>query len=94
MSIAGTLAARDFKYIQFQVQDYVARLILNHPPYNVLTVPMMAEMAEAIESLNGHNEVKCIVLESSQRTFCAGISLEDSKPDRVFQTLDAFNHVF
>ncbi len=83
-----------YKYITFDTTTFVARITLNHPPYNVLTVPMMTELAEAIESLNGRADVKCILLESSQRTFSAGISLEDSKPDRVFQTLDAFNHVF
>jgi enoyl-CoA hydratase/carnithine racemase len=39
--------------------------------------------------------VKCIVVDSaSPKAFSAGISLEDSKPDRVFQTLEAFNRVF
>ncbi len=82
------------KYIEFDTSTFVARITLNHPPYNVLTVPMMTEIAEAIESLNGHPDIKCILLTSSQRTFSAGISLEDSKADRVFQTLEAFNRVF
>jgi cyclohexa-1,5-dienecarbonyl-CoA hydratase len=84
-----------FKYILFDQSSYAARITLNQPPYNVLTVPLMTEMAEAIESLNGRGDIKCIVLDSaSPRAFSAGISLEDSKPDRVFQTLEAFNAVF
>ena len=55
---------------------------------------MMKEMAESIESLNGRADVKAILLQSSQQAFSAGISLEDSRPDRVFQTLDAFTRVF
>jgi cyclohexa-1,5-dienecarbonyl-CoA hydratase len=55
---------------------------------------MMTEMAEAIESLNGRGDVKAILMDSSQKPFSAGIGLEDSKADRVFQTLDAFNRVF
>lgn len=82
------------KYILFDATTYVARITLNHPQFNVLTVPMMTELAEAIESLDGRGDVKCILLESSQKYFSAGISVEDSKPDRVFQTLDAFNRVF
>ena len=92
--MAAGSPATQFKYITFDTSSFVARITLNHPPYNVLTVPLMTELAEAIESLNGHGEVKCILLDSAQRTFSAGISLEDSKPDRVFQTLEAFNHVF
>ncbi len=91
---AGSPAAQEFKYLQFDTSTFVARITLNHPPYNVLTVPLMTELAEAIESLNGRADIKCILLDSSQRTFSAGISLEDSKPDRVFQTLEAFNRVF
>ena len=82
------------KYIQFEISNFIARLTLDNPPHNVLAVPMMKEMAEAIESLNGRTDVKAILLQSSQATFSAGISLEDSRPDRVFQTLDAFTRVF
>ncbi len=83
-----------FKYLLFDTSSFVARITLNHPPYNVLTVPLMNELADAIESLNGRGDIKAILLESNQKTFSAGIGLEDSKSDRVFQTLDAFNRVF
>ncbi len=92
--MAAGSPATQYKHILFEISGYAARIALNNPPYNVLTVPLMTELAEAIEGLNGRNDVKCILLDSSQRTFSAGISLEDSKPDRVFQTLDAFNRVF
>ncbi len=84
----------EYKFIRFDISGFVARLVLDHPPHNVLTVPMMKEIAEAIESLNGRPDVKAILLSSSQAAFSAGISLEDSRPDRVFQTLDAFTRVF
>src|SRR4051812_13463549 len=83
-----------FKFIQFDTSTFVARLVLNHPPYNVLTVPMMTEIAEAIEGLSSRADIKAILITSNQKMFSAGISLEDSKSDRVFQTLDAFNRVF
>jgi len=95
MATAGsTAAAKSYKFIAFDTATFVARITMNHPPYNVLTVPMMTELAEAIESLNGRGDVKCILLDSSQKMFSAGISLEDSRPERVFQTLDAFTRVF
>ena len=91
---ASPRSSPGYKYIQFKILDFIARLTLDNPPHNVLAVPMMKEMAEAIESLNGRNDVKAILLESAQAAFSAGISLEDSRPDRVFQTLDAFTRVF
>lgn len=89
-----TPAAQAFKYILFDTSTFVAKITLNYPPYNVLTVPMMAELAVAIESLNGRGDIKCILLDSSQKAFSYGISVEDSRPERIFQTLDAFNRVF
>jgi enoyl-CoA hydratase/carnithine racemase len=90
----ATGAATTFRHIQFDTSTYIAHITLNNPPYNVLTAPLMREMAEAIESLNGRGDIKAILLDSSQRTFSAGIGLEDSKADRVFSTLEAFNRVF
>jgi cyclohexa-1,5-dienecarbonyl-CoA hydratase len=84
-----------YKYILFDAETAVAHITLHNPPYNLLTGAMMIELAEAIESLNGRGEIKCILLDSSEKgVFSYGISREDSKPDRVFQTLDAFNRVF
>src|SRR5579864_1263634 len=94
---AATITApqsKDQKFIIFDTSTFVARITLNHPPYNVLSVPLMVEMAQAIESLNGRQDIKCILLESNQKAFSAGISLEDSKADKVFQTLDAFTRIF
>jgi cyclohexa-1,5-dienecarbonyl-CoA hydratase len=84
------------KYIKFDTSSSVAKLVLSHPPYNVLTVPMMTEIAEAIESLSSRSDIKAIVMSAAAeaKMFSAGISLEDSKADRVFQTLDAFTRVF
>src|ERR1051326_7181872 len=61
---------KDFTHINFDTSTFAARLTLNHPPYNVLTVPLMTEIAQAIESLNGRADIKCILLESSQKAFC------------------------
>jgi cyclohexa-1,5-dienecarbonyl-CoA hydratase len=94
LATAAAPAKTEPKFIQFDTSSFVARLTLNHPPYNVLTVPMMTEIAEAIEGLSSRNDIKAILISSSQKMFSAGISLEDSKADRVFQTLDAFNRVF
>jgi len=95
-----TPAAAGPKFIQFDTSTFIARLTLNNPDFNVLTVPMMAEIAEAIESLSNRNDIKAILLTATlhpkapRKIFSAGISLEDSRPDRVFQTIDAFNRVF
>jgi cyclohexa-1,5-dienecarbonyl-CoA hydratase len=90
-----TVARNELKHIRFETSGHAARITLNQPPYNVLTVALMQELAKSIESLNGDGRIKCIVLDSSSpKAFSAGISLEDSRPNRVFQTLEAFTRVF
>src|SRR4051812_32411203 len=91
---ASAIPGAGYKLIKFEVQNSVAHISLNNGEKNVLTWGLMNEMAEAIESLNGRADIKAILLDSAQKAFSYGISLEDSKPDRVFQTLDAFNRVF
>src|SRR5438132_7728475 len=86
--------AGGYKYIQFEVTEFIARLTMNNPPHNVLAVPMMKEMAESIESLNGRGDVKAILLQSSTAAFSAGISLEDSRPERGCQPLAAVSRGF
>lgn len=86
--------APPFKYILFRIDGPAARITLNSPPYNILTRAMMAEIVSAIEKLDGLSGVKCLVIDSGcPKAFSAGISLEDSRPEFAFQTLDAFNRI-
>ncbi|MBI3895644.1 MAG: enoyl-CoA hydratase/isomerase family protein [Acidobacteria bacterium] len=85
-----------YKYIQLEVSENVARLTMNRPPYNVLTIDMMEEMSRAIEKLHEHHQVRVILLRASSdcQFFSAGVAAEDSRPDRAFQMLEALQAVF
>jgi cyclohexa-1,5-dienecarbonyl-CoA hydratase len=85
-----------FQYIYLQITETVARLTLNRPPYNVLTKDMMDEIAKAIESLHEQPGIRALVIQASKEctAFSAGVAVEDSRPDRAFQTLEAFQRVF
>ena len=95
--ITGTVAPDlPYKYIHLDTSSSVARLTLNRPPYNVLTIDMMQEMARAIEGLHERHEVRVILIQASAecKAFSAGVAVEDSRPDRAFQMLEAFQAVF
>jgi cyclohexa-1,5-dienecarbonyl-CoA hydratase len=85
-----------YKYIHLDTSSSVARLTLNRPPYNVLTIDMMEEMSRAIEGLHARTEIRVILLQASAdcKAFSAGVAVEDSRPDRAFQMLEAFQSVF
>ena len=93
---AVSVADRPLKYIQLDVSTSVARLTLNRPPYNVLTIDMMEEISRSIDGLHDRNDVRVILIKASAecKAFSAGVGVEDSRPDRAFQMLEAFREVF
>ena len=85
-----------YKYIQMEIVGSVARLTMNRPPYNALTVDMMEEMTRAFEKLHDARPVRVVLFQASAecKAFSAGVAVEDSMPDRAFQTLEAFQALF
>ena len=85
-----------YQYIQLEIVNDVARLTMNRPPYNVLTADMMTEMARAIQSLSEQPRVRVILLQAAPQctAFSAGIAVEDFRPERAFQTIEAMQSVF
>jgi len=93
---AAAAKALVYQYIQLEVANNVAWLTMNRPPYNVLTADMMLEMARAIDGLRDERSVRVIVLQAAPgcTAFSAGVAVEDSRPERAFQTLEAMQAVF
>ena len=94
----GIPTAQDFtyQYVEMKIAENVAWLTMNRPPYNVLTADMMLEMARAIGELHEERSVRVIVLQAAPEctAFSAGVAVEDSRPERAFQTLEAMQAVF
>src|ERR1700752_1474165 len=92
---SAPVAERALKYIQLDVSTSVARLTLNRPPYNVLTIDMMEEISQSIDGLHDRNDVRVILIRASAecKAFSAGVGVEDSRPERAFQMLEAFREV-
>jgi cyclohexa-1,5-dienecarbonyl-CoA hydratase len=85
-----------YKDIQFMVADRVARITLARPPLNILTIAMMKEIADAINRVGQTPETCAIVISASpaSKAFCVGVSIEEHKPETVFQMLDGFHSIF
>ncbi|HEX8186110.1 MAG TPA: enoyl-CoA hydratase/isomerase family protein, partial [Blastocatellia bacterium] len=85
-----------YKDIQFGVIDRVARITLARPPLNVLTISMMKEIVDAINRAGSTPDVCAIVFTAlpTARTFSAGVSIEEHRPETVFQMLEAFHGIF
>lgn len=85
-----------FKDIQFSVTNRVARITFARPPLNVLTISMMKEISEAVNRAGSSPDLCAIVFAAlpNSRTFSAGVSIEEHRPETVFQMLEAFHGIF
>lgn len=83
-----------FKFVRYKADAAVVRLTMNRPDHNLLNEQMLNELAWGIESLHEKDDVKLIVLDSALKVFCGGIDIGEYTTQRVFQMLDAFQHVF
>jgi enoyl-CoA hydratase/carnithine racemase len=83
-----------YKLVQFASAQGIARLTLNRPPANVLSVEMLEEVVAALESLEYQREVKLLVVNATGRYFSAGFELGDHLGDRAYVMLEQFHHIF
>jgi len=83
-----------FKWIRYTADYDVARVTLARPPLNILTIPMMHEIAAALALAADHASLKVLVFAAEGKAFCAGVAVEDHVADRVKPMLDAFHDIF
>src|SRR5499433_572072 len=88
--------AAHYREIQFAITDRVARIAFARPPLNILTIAMMKEIADAINRVGQAADTCAIVFSASQPggAFSAGVSIEEHRPETVFQMLEGFHSIF
>jgi cyclohexa-1,5-dienecarbonyl-CoA hydratase len=70
----------------------LGRLIVDNPPVNVLTIPVMEEAVDALKSLESDAGVKVIVVESAgDKAFSAGVDVADHTQEKMGHMLEIFN---
>ena len=74
-----------------QIQDRVARIALNRPPLNILDVPMIAELHEALARVQSAGDANVLIITHAGRAFSAGVSIQDHAPDKVGEMLEKFH---
>ncbi|WP_309604071.1 enoyl-CoA hydratase/isomerase family protein [Phenylobacterium sp.] len=66
-------------HITVAVDGHVAVVTLDRPPYNHVSVEFMADLADAIEAIDGEVDLRCSVLQADGKNFCAGADLVRSE---------------
>ena len=87
---------RPLEYVAIEYRNNVAWLTLKRAPYNVLNFDMMDEIARCVSGLSEQPTVRALVIQAAKdcTAFSAGMAVEDSRPERAYQTLEAFQAVF
>jgi cyclohexa-1,5-dienecarbonyl-CoA hydratase len=75
------------------VSGTVARLVLRNPPLNVIDIPMMVELAQALAEVEARSNISVIVLSGEGKAFSAGVDVAAHTPDKVETMLAKFHAV-
>jgi len=85
----------EFKNMIYEKDDEVAKLTINRPPFNILNVETLQEIAKALEDVGRDGKVKVLVVTGAgEKAFSAGVDIKDHFPDKIEETLEAFHRVF
>jgi cyclohexa-1,5-dienecarbonyl-CoA hydratase len=89
----ATQSQSEFSRIELTIEPPIARLVLAHPPLNIIDVPMMQELLAAIEQVNARPEISTLVISGNERAFSAGVDVAAHTPDKVEAMLRNFHAV-
>jgi len=65
----------EYPNLTVNLDQGVAVVELNQPPHNFLDVPLVGNLAEALEALDRADDCRAVVLCSAGKSFCAGANL-------------------
>src|SRR5271157_5302708 len=71
----------------------VARIVLHNPPMNIIDIPMMQELMQALADAESRADVAVIVLSAEGKAFSAGVDVAAHTPDKVEEMLGKFHGI-
>jgi cyclohexa-1,5-dienecarbonyl-CoA hydratase len=91
--MATGLAESRLARLAVDVTSATARITLLHPPLNVIDIPMMEELAQALADIERRSDVSVVVISGGGRGFSAGVDVAAHTPERVEEMLTKFHAV-
>jgi cyclohexa-1,5-dienecarbonyl-CoA hydratase len=82
-----------FSRISLEVDAPVARIVLRHPPLNVIDVAMMEELAQSLAEIEAQPEISVILIAGDGKAFSVGVDVAAHTPDHVHEMLTKFHSV-
>jgi cyclohexa-1,5-dienecarbonyl-CoA hydratase len=85
--------ASQYERIKLQLSAAIAHLSLEHPPLNVIDLPMMDELLSAFSELNALPAISIVILSGQGSSFSAGVDVAAHTPPKVAEMLQKFHAV-
>ncbi len=85
----------DYQEIILLKQGEIARITINRPPVNVMTLNTIAELNQALKELREDPEVKVVLIRGNgERAFSAGVEVADHLGEKLPWMLEEFGRLF
>jgi cyclohexa-1,5-dienecarbonyl-CoA hydratase len=72
------------------VEDGLIRLVLDHPPVNILTREVLRELREALHNFSDHPNARVVLLSAAGRHFSAGADVGEHLPPHFERLIPEF----
>lgn len=79
--------------ISVSFESGILRIVLARPPLNVLDIPMMRALEDALRSDSHIGDARVLAIRGEGRGFSAGADVADHTPERVDEMLGLFHSV-
>lgn len=91
--MAPTIVESKFDRLALEIASPVARVSLRNPPLNVIDIPMMEELIEALIEIESRPDISVLLLGGDGRGFSAGVDVAAHTPDKVQDMLNKIHGV-
>jgi cyclohexa-1,5-dienecarbonyl-CoA hydratase len=91
--MASTVVGSKLARLTVDVHAPLARLVLRNPPLNVIDIPMMEELAQALGGIEARSDVSVVLVSGEGKAFSAGVDVAAHTPDKVDGMLLKFHGV-
>ena len=78
---SGTTTQNEYADIEVTLNDHVAVIEIQRPPYNFFDLSLIQQIADAFEHADNDPQCRVVVLAAAGRAFCAGANFGSGQTD-------------
>lgn len=81
------------EFVDYRAAEGVGVLTMNRPPVNVINIPMLRELQQAIDAAAGDPELRVLQLRAEGKFFSAGVDVADHTAERVEEMIQLIDQL-